>query len=97
MDLILSHLRTLAYKVHAMAVTLDDVKAAVTAESTVIQSAVTLLTELKAKLDEAIASGNMAKVKEIADAVGKNTQDLATAVQANTPPPSPPTPPTPTP
>lgn len=68
-----------------MAATLDDVVAKVTTQGTVIASAVTLLNELKTKLDAAIASGNMAKVQEIATALDTQRQQLADAVQANTP------------
>lgn len=78
-------LRLLTEKVNQMAATLDDVKAAVTAQGTVIQSAITLLTDLKTKLDQAIASGDMNKVQEIATALESQRQQLADAVVANTP------------
>ena len=65
--------------------TLDDLKAQVTAQTTVISSTVTLLTQLKTLLDAAIASGNMAKIQEISDAIGVNNQALADAIVANTP------------
>lgn len=65
---------------------LDDIKAAVEAETTVINSAVTLLQGLKAKLDEAIANGlDPAEVQAISDEIGAHTQALADAVAANTP------------
>lgn len=66
--------------------TLDDIKAKVTDQTTVVGSAVTLLGELKVKLDEALANGaDPVKLQEIADALGANTDALAAAVVANTP------------
>lgn len=65
--------------------TLDDVLAKVTAQKTVADSAVTLLQELKAELDAAIASGDMTKVQAISDAIDANTNELSAAVTANTP------------
>lgn len=65
--------------------TLDDVLGKVSEQATVVGSAVTLLGELKTKLDEAIASNDPAKLQEISDAIGANTDALAAAVTANTP------------
>jgi len=65
--------------------TLDDVQTEVTAQTTVVASATTLLTGLKTALDAAIASGNPAAVQAIADQLGTNTQALADSVAANTP------------
>ncbi len=65
--------------------TLDDVVAAVAAESTVVDSAVTLLTSLKAALDAAIASGDPTKIQAVSDSIGAQTKTLADAVAANTP------------
>ena len=67
--------------------TLDDVQAAVTAQTDVVASATTLLTGLKTALDAAIASGNPAEVQAISDALGANSAALAAAVAANTPAP----------
>jgi len=78
---------SLMVKVERMAATLDDVVQKVTQQNTVIQSAITLLHELKVKLDGAIASGDMGKVQQIADALDSQDQALATAVTANTPTP----------
>lgn len=64
---------------------LSDVKAAVAAEKTVVQSAITLLTELKTKLDAAIASGDPAEIQAVVDEIGAQTNDLATNVALNTP------------
>lgn len=79
------HLEHLERMVRQMALTLDDVKQKVNDQTTVISSAVTLLIDLRTKLDAAIATGNMAKVQEISDALGANTNALADAIAANTP------------
>ena len=74
--------------------TLDDLVAKVTAENTVIDSAVTLLSTLKTELDAAIASGDPAKIQAVSDLITTGQQKLADAVVANTPAvPAPPTPP----
>jgi hypothetical protein len=67
--------------------TLDDLIAKVTALTAVDDSVVALLTDLKDKLDAAIASGDPAKIQAISDALGEQTQRLADAVTANTPTP----------
>lgn len=64
---------------------LDDLEAKVAANTTVVGSAVTLLTELKTELDAAIASGDPARLQAISDKLGTDTQSLADAVVANTP------------
>lgn len=74
--------------------TLDDLVAKVTAENTVIDSAVTLLSTLKTELDAAIASGDPAKIQAVSDLITTGQQKLANAVVANTPVvPAPPPPP----
>lgn len=66
--------------------TLADIRAAVEAQTTVDQSVITLLGELKDKLDEAIANGaDPAELQAIADELASNTQALSEAVTANTP------------
>lgn len=70
-----------------MAGELDTLEADVTAQSTVIDSAVTLLNGLKAKLDAAIASGDMSRVAAVNAEIEAKTAALASAVQANTPTP----------
>ncbi len=72
-------------KLNHMAQELDDLKAAVAAETEVTQSAIALLNGLKAKLDAAIAAGDPAALKALSDSLGKDTADLAAAVTANTP------------
>ena len=55
-----------------------------TGQTTVVQSIVTLVTGLKTQLDAAIASGNMAKVQQVADGLEANTSALANAVKTGT-------------
>ncbi len=67
-----------------MAASLDDLKAAVAAEKTVVDGVVVLLNDLSAQLAAAIASGDPAAVQEVLDAINANKQELADAVVANT-------------
>ncbi len=78
-------LQEINQKLDHMAQELDDLKAAVAAETEVTQSAIALLNGLKAKLDAAIAAGDPAALKALSDSLGKDTTDLAAAVTANTP------------
>ena len=64
---------------------LDELKAKVAANTTVIGSAIALLQGLKAKLDEAIASNDPAALKALSDELAATDQSLADAVAANTP------------
>lgn len=64
---------------------LDDLTAKVAALKTVDDSVVATLDGLKAKLDEAIASGDPAKLQELSDAIGAETTRLANAVTNDTP------------
>lgn len=69
-----------------MSVTLNDIVTKVQALTTVDDSVVALLTDLKNKLDQAIAGGaDQATLQEISDALGSQTDRLAAAVTANTP------------
>ena len=75
---------------------LDDLKAEVTENTTVVGSAITLLNNLSQMLKDAIASGDPAELTALAATLDKNSSDLAAAVAANTvavpapaPPPSP--------
>lgn len=61
--------------------TLTDRVAAI---ETVGDSAIALLHGLKAQLDEAIASGDMAGVQDLSDRLAAQTQELAEAITANT-------------
>lgn len=76
----------LLHKVNLMSVTLNDIVTKVQALTTVDDSVVALLTDLKNKLDQAIAGGaDQATLQEISDALGSQTDRLAAAVTANTP------------
>jgi hypothetical protein len=72
-------------RIIAMAGELDAMEAMVRHNSDVTDSAMTLLVELKMKLDEAIASGDMARVAALTAELGAKTQALADAIVANTP------------
>jgi hypothetical protein len=67
---------------HVMAM-IDDVSADVEAQSTVIASVETLLTNLSAQL--AAAGTDPAKLQAIKDSLDANTARLSAAVVANTP------------
>lgn len=64
---------------------LDNLKAQVEANNTVVQSAVTLLNGLKAKLDEAMGSTDPTALQALSDHLAQETAALAAAVSANTP------------
>lgn len=72
-------------QLNTMGQELDDLKTAVTKDTEVGQSAITLLTGLKAKLDDAIASGDPQALKDLSTQLGTNADALAAAVVANTP------------
>lgn len=72
--------------------TLTDLKNAVAAESGVVQSAITLLNGLTAKIQTLIDAGaDPAAFQALVDDVKQQTSDLAAGVAANTPA-APPTP-----
>lgn len=64
---------------------LSDLQDKVAANTTVTESAITLLAGLKAELDAAIASGDPAALTALSATLGAETQKLADAVTANTP------------
>ena len=64
---------------------IDDLKAAVEAETSVVQSAVTLLNGLAQQIKDAVQTGNAAAVEEAANQILANTAALSAAVSANTP------------
>lgn len=80
-------LRALSNRLTALEATimsaLENLRAQVEANTTVTESAITLLNGLKAKLDDAIASGDPAAIQALSDSLGAETQRLADAVQAN--------------
>lgn len=64
---------------------LDALKAEVAKNTSVIDSAETLLRSLKTKLDEAITSGDPAQLEALSAELGQSSSELAAAVVANTP------------
>lgn len=64
---------------------LDRLRAAVTAETTVGQSVIVLLNDISQKLKDAIASGNQEELDALAAELETNKAALATAVASNTP------------
>lgn len=64
---------------------LDDLTTEVAEIKTVSESAMTLIVGLKAALDEAIASGDPAKLQALAADLDATAAALADAVAANTP------------
>ena len=71
---------------------IDDLQAEVARNTTVEQSALTLITGLSSQLVAAIASGDMTQVQAVADTLKANDDALAAAVAANTPAAPPPAP-----
>jgi hypothetical protein len=82
---ILQKLCSIEEKQEAIMPILDDIVAKVAALTTVGDSVIALLTELRADLDEAIANGDLVKLQAISDGLGAETTRLADAVVANTP------------
>ena len=69
-----------------MANELDSLVAEVTETKSIMASAVTLIRGLKARLDEAIASGDPALLQALSNDLNSGSEDLAAAITANTPP-----------
>lgn len=71
--------------------TIDDLKAAVAAETSVEQSVIALLGNLAQQLKDAIAANDPAALDAVVASVEANTKALSDAVAANTPaaPPAP--------
>jgi hypothetical protein len=65
--------------------TLDDITAAVAAETTVEAGVITLLGQLSAELQAAIASNSPAALQAVVDSINANSAALSAAVTANTP------------
>lgn len=74
-----------AQQENTLMATLDDIRAAVAANSDVQTSAITLLEELHRKLEDALASGDTAALQQIVDDINAHKAALADAVVANTP------------
>ena len=68
---------------------LADIQADVTAEKTVVDSAVALLAGLSQQLKDALAANDPKTIQAIIDGIDANKAALAVAVTANTPPPAP--------
>ncbi len=86
---ILRRLNFLTHKILKMSDQLDKLTAEVANNTSVEQSAVALLKNLKTELDAAIASAptdDGAALQALSDTLGANDADLAAAVLANTPP-----------
>lgn len=73
-----------------MANELDALTSQVKANTDAEQSAIVLLEGLKKSLDDAIASGDPNKLKELSNALGTSQAALAKAIVDNTPTPTPP-------
>lgn len=86
-DTILEQLTFLRKGEQTIMADLNTLQADVTAEKTVEQSAITLLTGLKAQLDA--AGTDPAKLADLSNQIESNTAALAAAITANTPAPSP--------
>ena len=82
---IIGILRQLLTRTDKMSAQLDELTTRVKELETVEASAIALLQGLKAKLDEAIAGGDLAAIQALSDEIGADTQALADAVAANTP------------
>lgn len=77
-SLIIKNLQTMSNQ-------LDALKAEVAENKSITNSAITLLTGLKAKLDDAIASGDPQQLQQLSDELGASNDALAAAITANTP------------
>lgn len=64
---------------------MDDLKAAVAAETTVGESVVALLGDISRRLTEALAAGDTEAIKALTAELKTNQEKLAAAVLANTP------------
>ena len=76
---------------------LEDLKAAVAAETTVGESVVALLNDISVRLTNALKSGDTAAITALTNELKANQVKLATAVLANTPASTTEPPPTPNP
>jgi MinD-like ATPase involved in chromosome partitioning or flagellar assembly len=87
--LILGKLTTILYFIvnwrYETMAALDNLKREVEETKSINQSVIALLQGLKAKLDEAIASGDPAVLQALADSLDTEQQGLAAAITANTP------------
>jgi uncharacterized coiled-coil protein SlyX len=84
LDRIEAHLRYLVHKEREMANIVDDLKAAVAEQTTVVESTRMLLKGLHDKLVDAWARQDLAAIPAILDSLRVNTSALSTAVAENT-------------
>lgn len=82
LDSLLVAVGYIAEEIRTMSTQLDALTAQVTANGTVIGSAITLIQGLKAQLDA--AGTDPAKLQALSDSLAKTDSDLAAAVAANT-------------
>lgn len=68
-----------------MSKAIDDLRAAITKETTVTQSAIVLIQALKAFVDAAIDSGDLTALADLSAQLDASANQLAAAVSANTP------------
>ena len=71
-----------------MAKAIDDLKLEVQENTSVVESAVTLLNGLSEALKNAINTGDLAEVEKVVTDLDANTKRLAVAVSTNTPGPT---------
>jgi hypothetical protein len=71
--------------IQLMSAELTTLQQKVADNSTVIDSAITLIQGIKAKLDAAIAANDPKALQALSDALGAEDQKLADAIVANTP------------
>jgi hypothetical protein len=83
LDKIIALLQTQQREIVNMAASIDDVTLAVQKETTVEQSAITLLQQLSTQLSS--AGTDPVKLQAVLDLINNNTTALAAAVAANTP------------
>ncbi len=69
----------------AIMTALDNLRAEIAKNTSVVESTRVLLADLKARLDAAIASGDPAALQALSDQLGANDAALAAAVAENTP------------
>lgn len=84
LDRIEAYLRYLVHKENRMALTIDDLKAAVAAQTTVVDSTKALLKRLHDELVDAHTTQNLSALPEMINLLNQNTEGLAAAVAANT-------------
>jgi hypothetical protein len=82
---ILYLLHEINIKVNILMATIQDIQAAVAAESTVDDSIVTLLNNIVAELKAAQASNDPLALDAVVASIQANTKKLSDAVTANTP------------